>query len=67
VDGHCGIVEHSWLRCSVILDVYAPGRLPAVQLVDPLIGGYRPGKPRQDIRPPIVDRLVAEMRSDKKS
>src|ERR1700675_1000480 len=37
VDGHCGLVEHSWLLCSncVILDVYAPGRLPAVQLVDP--------------------------------
>lgn len=65
VDGHCGPVEHSWLRCSngVILDVYAPGRLPAVQLVDPLIGvgTYRPGKLRRDVRQEIVDRLVVEM------
>jgi hypothetical protein len=66
VDGHCGPVEHSWLRCSdgAILDAYAPGRLPAVQLVDPLAGtAYRPGSPRRDVRQPIVDRLVAEMRS----
>ena len=57
VDGHCGPIDHSWLRCSgVILDVYAPGRLPAVQLVDPQVGGYRPGKPRDDVRQPIVDR-----------
>jgi hypothetical protein len=64
VDGHCGPVDHSWLCCSdgVILDAYAPGRLPAVQLVDPLIGRmYRPGPVRQDIRQPIVDRLVVEM------
>ena len=67
VDGHCGPVEHSWLCCSdgVILDPYAPGRLPAVQLVDPLVGAaYRPGTLRRDIRQPIVDRLVAEMRGD---
>lgn len=65
VDGHCGPVEHSWLRCSngVILDAYTPGRLPAVQLVDPLVGPmYRPGSLRRDVRQPIVDRLVVEMR-----
>jgi len=65
IDGHCGPVEHSWFRCSdgVILDVYAPGRLPAVQLVDPLVATmYRPGSLRSDVRQAIVDRLVAEMR-----
>ena len=31
IDGHCGPVEHSWLKLSdgTILDAYAPGRLPA--------------------------------------
>ena len=65
IDGCCGPIEHSWLRCSdgAILDAYAPGRLPAVQLVDPLVGAsYRPGSPRRDIRRVIVDRLVAEMK-----
>lgn len=65
VDGHCGIVEHSWLQLAAgpILDVYAPGRLPAVQIVDPLVGNYRPGPRRKDVRQPIIDRLVAEMRA----
>jgi len=64
VDGRCGPVEHSWLSWSdgVILDVYAPGRLPAVQLVDPLVGAYRPGTPRQDIKQSIVNQLVFEIR-----
>jgi hypothetical protein len=65
IDGHCGPVEHSWLRCSdgVILDAYAPGRLPAAQIVDPIVGtAYRPGSPRRDVRQQIVDRLVVEMR-----
>jgi hypothetical protein len=69
VDGHCGPVEHSWLRCSdgVILDAYAPGRLPAVQIIDPIVGtAYRPGTPRRDVRQPIVDRLVAEMRGERR-
>lgn len=67
VDGKCGPVEHSWLLFSdgVILDVYAPGRLPAVQLVDPIVGTmYRPGDPRTDVRQTIVDRLEREMRGD---
>jgi hypothetical protein len=66
IDGHCGPVEHSWLRFSdgAILDAYVPGRLPAVQLVDPLVGTmYRPGSPRRDIRQDIVDHLVSEMRT----
>jgi hypothetical protein len=64
VDGKCGPVEHSWLRFydGVILDAYVPGRLPAVQLVDPLVAAYRPGSPRRDISQAIVDRLVGEMR-----
>lgn len=67
VDGKCGPIEHSWLRFSdgVILDPYAPGRMPAVQIVDPIAGtAYRPGAPRSDIRQAIVDRLVLEMRGD---
>ena len=64
VDGKCGPVEHTWLVLSdgAILDPYVPGRLPAVQLIDPIVGAaYRPGTPRDDIRQPIVDRLVLEM------
>ena len=68
VDGHCGPVEHSWLCFStdgVIIDTYVPGRLPAVQIIDPLVGlMYRPGPERDDIRQPIVDSLVAEMTSE---
>ena len=65
VDGKCGPVEHTWLVLSdgAILDPYVPGRLPAVQLVDPLVGAmYRPDAPRDDIRQAIVDQLVIEMR-----
>ena len=66
VDGKCGPIEHSWLRFrdGVILDPYTPGRMPAVQIVDPIVGvAYRPGEPRSDIRQAIVDRLVLEMRA----
>jgi hypothetical protein len=66
VDGKCGPVEHSWLCFSdgVIIDPYVPGRLPAVQIVDPIVGAaYRPGAPRDDIRQSIVDQLVLEMHS----
>lgn len=65
VDGHCGIVEHSWLRFSdgSILDAYVPGRLPAVQIVDAIVAAqYRPGPRRRDVRRSIVDKLVLEMR-----
>jgi len=65
IDGKCGPIEHSWLYLDdhVILDPYAPGRFPAVQLVDLVVGtAYRPGTPRGDIRQAVVDRLVAEMR-----
>ena len=65
VDGHCGPVEHSWLRCAdgVIIDAYVPGRLPSVQIVDTIVAGpYRPGPERRDIRGEIVDQLIVEMR-----
>lgn len=68
VDGHCGPVEHSWLRFSdgAILDPYVPGRLPAVQIVDAIVAvAYRVGVPRLDIRRSIIDRLVVEMRADR--
>ena len=66
VDGKCGPIEHSWLCFSdgVILDPYAPGRMPAVQLVDSIVGAYRPGSTRTDIRHSIIDRLVREMRGE---
>lgn len=67
VDGKCGQVEHSWIELSygTILDPYAPGRLPAVQIVDPIVAtAYRPGAVRDDIRQVIVDQLVREMRGD---
>jgi hypothetical protein len=65
VDGKCGPVEHSWicfLADGVVLDVYAPGREPPVQLVDPLIGFYKPGERRTDISESYVVELVREMR-----
>lgn len=68
VDGHCGPVEHSWLRGAdgVIFDAYVPGRLPAVQVVDTIVArSYRPGPPRRDIRRALVRRLVVEMRADR--
>ena len=67
IDGKCGPIEHSWLRFSdgVILDPYVPGRLPSVQIVDPIVGtAYRSGTPRVDLRQAIIDRLVIEMRGD---
>jgi hypothetical protein len=67
IDGKCGPIEHTWLYLGggVILDPYAPGRLPAVQLVDLVVGtAYRSGDPRSDIRYTIVNRLVLEMRGD---
>ena len=64
VDGKCGPIEHSWLCFSdgVILDLYVPGRVPAVQIIDPIVGvSYRSGPSRSDIQPEIIDQLVLEM------
>jgi hypothetical protein len=53
LDGHCGPIEHSWLCFSdgVIIDPYVPGRMPAVQLIDPIAATrlYRIGVYRTDI------------------
>lgn len=65
VDGKCGPIEHSWLCFTdgMILDPYTPGRLPAIQLVDPIAGSYRPGEMRSDIKQPVIDQLICEMLS----
>lgn len=50
---------------KVILDVYCPGRLPQVQLIDPFVllrPLYKERKPRTDIRTEVVASLVGEMR-----
>jgi hypothetical protein len=77
VDGVVGIVDHSWIEIAandrydrnrsrmVILDVYCPGRLPQVQLVDSFVflrPTYEEREPRGDIREEIVQRLVKQMR-----
>lgn len=64
IDGKCGPIEHSWISFAdgVVLDVYAPGREPPVQLVDPLVGFYAPGVRRTDIRESYVIELMREMR-----
>lgn len=67
VDGKCGPIEHSWLCFTdgVILDPYVPGRMPAVQIIDPFVGtAYRAGDARTDIRQLVVDQLVREMSGD---
>lgn len=73
VDGSLWSVQHTWIEIcgspeetslDAILDVYAPGRVPQVQLLDnhaSVIVGYRPGSPRGDIREAVVEVLVAEM------
>jgi hypothetical protein len=57
VDGHYGVVEHSWLLVQgkrenyaawVILDPYAVGRLPLVQLVSPSLGLHELYRPNRD-------------------
>ena len=66
VDGKFGAVEHSWLltRDKAILDCYAVGSLPMVQLVDPHIPGgtpYTPGEKRTDIRTEVLQHLRGEI------
>jgi hypothetical protein len=72
-DGRYGMVEHSWLwteeprgRQPNVIDVYAVGRLPMVQLVDmghflPENRSYVPGPERDDVRGDVVDLLVESM------
>lgn len=74
-DGHYCAVEHSWLYvkhpkeayAECILDVYAVGRLPMVQLVDVKTASlshyklYREGKKRTDIRERDVEKVLAAL------
>lgn len=71
VDGHFGIAEHSWLYLpehKAILDPYAVGRLPMVQIIsaDAGIGtfvrDYKSDRTqRQDIDKQMVATLVVEL------
>ena len=71
VDGKYGAVDHSWLvtrrgaeevQTMTVLDVYAVGRLPQVQLlsIETLLphGMYRPGPTRTDIDEVFVQEIV---------
>lgn len=68
-DGHYGPVEHSWLvltekKIVVVLDTYAVGRLPQVQLLTPSLGHadlYRAGEPRGDIRDRDVELMMEQV------
>ncbi len=78
-DGYYGMCEHSWLWLKPleefsslprILDVYTPGRIPQVQLVDPSMNlpfEYRRGPPREDIRDSVVTELCCWMRDKPQS
>lgn len=64
-DGHWGPYEHSWLvspSLRMILDVYAIGRLPLVQIVEPFAiygADYREGPERTDIRHGTIESLCS--------
>lgn len=77
-DGWYGMIDHSWLWTRKpkrsffadgvpnILDVYAVGRLPMVQLVSSsphLPYEYRRGDARKDVRQIVVDDLVLRMQN----
>lgn len=74
IDGKFGPVDHSWIvfprkrhtMLHAILDVYAVGRLPMVQLVDGgVLSGngelYKPGPRRADVDFELVQELVHQM------
>ncbi len=77
MDGYYGMCEHSWLWTSPlielsapprVLDVYTPGRIPQVQLVDTsrlLPFEYRRGPDRTDINSNMVRTLWELMSKDK--
>lgn len=70
VDGKYGPVDHSWIEWRSrerlrILDVYAVGRLPMVELIEcgfPLMGvhptAYVAGETRTDIDESVVARIL---------
>lgn len=75
VDGRMGSIDHSWILLpgyelqagsdrAPILDVYAPGRLPQVQLVDAswvISAEYVAGSERLDVRRDIVRVIMRKM------
>lgn len=68
-DGKYGSVEHSWIRFDrkTVLDVYAIGRLPMVQLVELNWQGrtnelFVPGPLREDIREDVLREMIDEAR-----
>lgn len=65
VDGKYGPYEHTWLasrRLACILDTYAIGRFPIVQLVSPYLVPhlYAPGRPLEpsELRPCALEKLL---------
>jgi hypothetical protein len=70
IDGQVDAVEHTWILLNdkgkrALLDVYTPGRMPQVQLIDchwTVAKNYKKGEFRTDIRLDVVDRLVEELR-----
>lgn len=84
IDGQAGPVQHSWIllpaelrlegrRGQTILDPYAPGRLPMVQLVDPIVQMemgpgrmrfmYQQGEQRVDVNDDLVRHLMLYFRT----
>lgn len=65
-DGKVGPVEHSWIRImgtGNIIDVYRPGCVPAVLLLDELVSHeYEVIGERTDVRGSVVNQLDHEMR-----
>lgn len=75
IDGRFGIVEHSWLELAggLVLDVYAVGSLPQVQICDvasaTLRGAreYREGPARDDIDDRVITWLCRRMLGDERA
>ena len=78
VDGKFGLVEHSWIQFAAgsterghLLDVYAVGSLPMVQLIDAWSLGLRSarqfvaGVTREDVRTDVVDQLLIALKTRK--
>lgn len=74
-DGYLRGVQHSWLTIGpysdmggVVLDVYMPGSLPQVQLIEtrtpgsPYYQTYKIGRPRTDIKADQVQSLIQVFR-----
>jgi hypothetical protein len=66
-DGKLGPVEHSWIRIKPlghVLDVYRPGCMPQVILLDSLMTyDYATGRPRLDIRHATLTKLLEQIRA----